>query len=187
MKDRPQQTKVENAVRVLLESLNLDVNDPNLKETDKRIAKMFLNEMFKGVYEKPPEVKSFPKTGKGTFIYTKVPFSSTCAHHFQPIKGVVHIMVDYSDVEEVIGLSKFNRIVDHFCKRPTLQEDLTVAVNNYLSNILLTENVYTAIQATHHCVTDRGVCAAFSDTITEYSEGDEIFINKCSNKLRFNR
>lgn len=183
MKNKPNKTKVESAVRSLLEALNLDVSDPNLKETDKRITKMYLSEMFKGVYEQPPEVKSFPKTGSGTFIYTKVPFTSTCAHHFQPIKGVVHVMVDYSEVEEVIGLSKFNRIVEHFCKRPTLQEDLTVNITTHLCGILKTDKVYIAIQATHHCVTDRGVCAAFSDTVTEYSEGGETFMDKCSHKL----
>lgn len=183
MRDLPDLSKVENAVRLLLETMNLDLSDLNLVETDKRIAKMFVNELFKGLYESPPEIKTFPKRGD-TFIYTKVPFTSTCAHHFQPIKGVAHIMVDYTNVREVVGLSKFNRITDHYAKRPTLQEDLVFNVNNHLSSLLGTKDVYVAIQATHHCVTDRGVCAAFSDTITDYSEGGENFLNKCSRLLR---
>lgn len=167
---------ITKAFENVLDSLGLDKDDPNLQGTPKRLAKMFSQELFKGLYEELPEFPTFPKSGN-TFIYTKVPFTSICAHHFQPIKGLVHIMVDYSSVNEVLGLSKFNRIVNHFAKRPTLQEDLTISVAKYLQNLLATDEIFIGVEATHHCVTDRGVCAAFSDTFTEVS---------CSKNKEFN-
>lgn len=176
--------KLTQAFEEVLKCLGLDLTNPNLQDTPHRLAKMYKEELFKGLYEELPEFPTFPKTGD-TFIYTKVPFNSTCAHHFQPIKGVVHIMVDYSNAESVLGLSKFNRIVNHFAKRPTLQEDLTVSTLNYLHNLLGVDEIFVGVEATHHCVTDRGVCAAFSNTFTEcFGMGaSETFKGRCNIKL----
>lgn len=181
--NKPDKNKLEESFRQVLLDLNLDLGDENLKETPSRLAKMFSEELFSGVYDTIPDFKTFPKNGD-TFLYTKVPFNSTCAHHFQPIKGVAHIMVDYTKSDRVLGLSKFNRIVKHFSHRPTLQEDLTVSVLDYLVSLLGTEDIYVSVQATHHCVTDRGVCAAFSDTITEFTRsGSDSFKDRCCRRL----
>lgn len=181
--NKPDKDELEKSFLQVLCDLGLNTEDENLKETPARLAKMFSEELFSGLYEDIPEFKTFPKKGD-TFLYTKVPFTSTCAHHFQPIKGVVHIMVDYTKTDRVLGLSKFNRIVQHYAKRPTLQEDLTTDILSHLTSLLNLQEVYVSIQATHHCVTDRGVCAAFSDTVTEltYSENNH-FKDKCSHRL----
>lgn len=181
---KPNVGDVEAKFKELMNTLCLDMEDENLKETPKRLAKMFVNEIFCGLYEEEPEVKCFPKTQGNSLIYTKVPFNSTCAHHFQPIKGVVHIFVDYSKSDFVIGLSKFNRIVDHICKRPTLQEDITRNICNKLSTIIGTKDVVVFVKASHSCVTGRGVCAAFSDTTTvaHNSESAE-FVKSCYSLL----
>lgn len=171
--------KVEHAFLKVLEELNLNLEDDNLKDTPKRLAKMYTKELFKGLYNKPPEVKSFPNRGQG-FLYTKVDFRSTCAHHFQNVKGVAHIFVDYSESEKVIGLSKFNRLVDHYASKPTLQEDLSVELVEVFKLVLGTPYVGIILKASHNCVTDRGVCASFSDTITEvFGTKDKNFINTC--------
>lgn len=183
MKITPDLQTVESKFYEILVALNLDVSDENLEGTPERLAKMYVNELFKGVYNDLPEFVTFPKKGD-TFIYTKVPFNSTCAHHFQPIKGVAHVMVDYTHAERVLGLSKFNRIVEHFAAKPTLQEDLTFEVHSYLSKLLSIDEVYVGVEATHHCVTDRGVCAAFSNTFTEiYSNTSVDFQKTCRSHL----
>ena len=177
---KPNISEVEVKFMELLKALQLDADDENLRETPKRLAKMFVNETFSGLYEEEPEIKRFPKPEGSSFLYTKVPFTSTCAHHFQPIKGVVHVFVDYSSSDFVIGLSKFNRIVSHICSRPTLQEDITINICKKLSEIIGTNYVGVFVKASHSCVTDRGVCAAFSDTVTFSTEtDDDEFIKKC--------
>jgi len=178
--NKPNQETVEIAFAEVLLALNLDLNDSNLKETPARLAKMYINELFSGLYENEPSVKEFESDSSG-FLYTKVPFRSTCAHHFQPIKGDVHIFVDYSDSDVVFGLSKFNRLVGHISSRPTLQEGLTKQILESLVEKLGTDNVMVIVEASHHCVTDRGVCAAYSSTLTQhtYSKSNE-FINLCN-------
>lgn len=177
---KPDLVVVERKFKDLLDVLGLDMEDDNLKDTPKRLAKMYVEELFSGVYNSEPEIKRFPKSEGVSLIYTKVPFNSTCAHHFQPIKGVVHVFVDYSDSDFVIGLSKFNRIIEHICKKPTLQEDITQTIAKRLSDLTGTTDVCVFTKATHSCVTDRGVCAAFSDTLTfSTTTIDKEFINKC--------
>ena len=181
---KPNIKDVEAKVKELMYALRLNMGDENLKETPSRLAKMFVNETFCGLYEDEPGVKCFPKQEGNSLIYTKVPFNSTCAHHFQPIKGVAHIFVDYSNSNFVIGLSKFNRIVDHICRRPTLQEDITQNICKRLSEIIGTKDVAVFVKASHNCVTDRGVCAAFSDTTTAtHCSSNQEFIKNCYSLL----
>jgi GTP cyclohydrolase IA len=175
----PNMKELESAFRVVLTKMELDLENPNLKDTPQRLAKMYVNELFKGVYQPLPDVVKFPNKGQGLF-YTKVPFSSTCAHHFQPVKGCAHIFVDYTKCESVIGLSKFNRIVEHIASKPTLQEDITVEIVNTLSSVLGTEMVGVILKGEHSCVTDRGVCAAYSNTLTEvFTTQDVNFKTVC--------
>lgn len=177
---KPNIKEVELAFENVLKSLNLNLNDPNLAETPKRLAKMYVNELFSGLYDEEPEIKSFESENSG-FLYTIVPFRSTCAHHFQPIKGNMHIFVDYSDSANVLGLSKFNRIVQHQADRPTLQEDLTKNVFKELTEKIKSSNIMVVGEATHHCVTDRGVCAAFSNTLTRITKStSKEFIETCN-------
>ena len=176
----PDIREVELAFINLMQSLNLDLTDSNLKDTPKRLAKMYINELFCGLYEDEPLVKEFESEGRG-FLYTKVPFKSTCAHHFQPIHGDAHIFVDYSNSKYVLGLSKFNRIVDYYARRPTLQEQLTNDILTSLITKLGTEDVMVILEASHACVTDRGVCAAYSNTITQLTKStSKEFINNCN-------
>lgn len=177
---KPDLDRLEAAFAVVMEELNLDLTNDNLIDTPRRLAKMYATELFAGLYRDPPDVKSFSSVGEN-FLYTKVPFKSTCAHHFQGVSGVCHIMVEYKNGENVIGLSKFNRIVEHYAKRPTLQETLTTEVLGHLQGVL-TGNIMVTIQARHHCVTDRGVCAAMSNTLTRSaSTNDFEFTQTCLN------
>lgn len=176
---KPDIKEVAEAFKAVLEALKLDMKDDNLKETHTRLAKMYVEELFCGLYTQPPEIKTFSNKGS-TWLYTKVPFKSTCAHHFQPVSGICHIMIDYETTSNVIGLSKFNRIVKHFANRPTLQERLTTDVLEHLTKEV-GGFIQVCIQAKHHCVTDRGVCASMSDTFTLESNTDnQSFIDKCS-------
>lgn len=174
---------VEEKAHDFMKALGLDMSDPNLKGTPERLVKMYTQELFKGLYYPRPEVAKFPNNGKG-FFYTKIPFRSTCAHHFQPVKGVAHIFVDYNGCKDVIGLSKFNRIVDWLSSKPTLQEDLSRTVLEEFVDILGTDKVGVILRGEHSCVTDRGTCAAFSDTITEnFGTEDREFKMVCRNYL----
>lgn len=186
--NKPEIERVEAAFKDVLNSLNLDLNDHNLRETPKRLAKMYVNELFSGLYEDHPEIKTFESgdTNQG-FLYTVVPFRSTCAHHFQPINGSVHIFVDYKNSSNVLGLSKFNRIVQHVANRPTLQETLTKSVFEELTSKIHSENIMVITEASHHCVTDRGVCAAFSNTVTRFTKSDsQAFVETCNTHFRSN-
>lgn len=172
-----EQDVIAEKARDFLEALGLDMNDPNLQGTPERLSKMYTQELFKGLYEDRPDIAKFPNKGKG-FFYTKVPFRSTCAHHFQPVKGVAHIFVDYNGCSNVIGLSKFNRIVDWLASKPTLQEDLSQTVLEELVEVLGTDKVGVVLVGKHSCVTDRGVCAAFSDTVTENFASEDVEFRK---------
>jgi GTP cyclohydrolase I len=160
------QAEVETAMQQVLESLVIDTeNDHNTKETAKRVAKMFVNETFGGRYAPPPRVTSFPNMGYKS-LYTSGPISvrSTCAHHFQNIVGKCWVGIVPED--EVIGLSKFNRIVHHIVERPQIQEEMTTEIAHELSKFAKTPNVAVVVKAEHHCMTHRGVKEHESDMTT---------------------
>jgi GTP cyclohydrolase I len=126
---------------------------------------MIVNETFGGRYYPAPRVTSFPNTGYKS-LYTSGPISvrSTCAHHFQNIVGKCWVGIVPED--EVIGLSKFNRIVHHIAERPQIQEEMTTSIAHELSKFAKTPNVAVVVKAEHHCMTHRGVKEHESDMTT---------------------
>lgn len=150
----------------VLNSLIIDTeNDHNTQETARRVAKMFVKETFSGRYLPTPKVTAFPNIGYKS-LYTTGPISirSTCAHHFQNIVGKcwVGIVPD----AEVIGLSKFNRLVHHICERPQIQEEMTTQIANALKEYAKTEHIAVVVKAEHFCMTQRGVREHESDMTT---------------------
>ena len=131
--------------------------DHNTKDTAKRVAKMLINEIFSGRYKPRPEITSFPNAQKYDELYVTGPITirSTCAHHLMPIKGVAYIGVFPGT--DVVGLSKFNRIVDWIASRPQIQEEMTIQIAKEVEDITKAEGVGVIIQAEHFCMTHRGV------------------------------
>lgn len=160
------QKEVEDSFSGVLDALVIDTeNDHNTKETARRVAKMYINEIFAGRFVSPPKVTSFPNMGYRS-LYTSGPISvkSTCAHHFQNIVG--KCWVGILPEQEVIGLSKFNRIVHHIAERPQIQEEMTTQIAEALQKYAKTPNVAVLIKAEHHCMTQRGVREHESDMTT---------------------
>ena len=160
------QAEVQNEMQRVLSSLVIDTeHDHNTKETAKRVAKMFLNETFGGRYIPEPRVTSFPNMGYNN-LYTTGPITirSTWAHHLQNIVG--KCWVGIFPEEEVIGLSKFNRLVHHIAERPQIQEEMTTQIADKLVQYAKTPNVAVVVKAEHHCMTHRGVKEHDSDMTT---------------------
>lgn len=165
------QAEVEDAMQAVLEALVIDTdNDHNTNETAKRVAKMFINETFGGRYAPVPRVTSFPNMGYNS-LYTTGPISirSTCAHHFQNIVGKCWVGIFPED--EVIGLSKFNRLAHHIAERPQIQEEMTTQIADALVDYAKTPNVAVLLKAEHHCMTHRGVKEHESDMTTAIMRG----------------
>ena len=160
------QKEVQDKMQSLLDSLVIDTeNDHNTQETAKRVAKMWVKEVFGGRYHPFPRVTSFPNMGYKS-MYTSGPISirSTCAHHFQNIVG--NAWVGIIPNGQVIGLSKFNRIVHHIAERPQIQEEMTTQIAEKLQEYAHTKNIAVVVKAEHHCMTHRGVREHDSDMTT---------------------
>ena len=160
------QKEVQDKMQSLLDSLVIDTeNDHNTQETAKRVAKMWVKEVFGGRYHPFPRVTSFPNMGYKS-MYTSGPISirSTCAHHLQNIVG--NAWVGIIPNGEVIGLSKFNRIVHHIAERPQIQEEMTTQIAEKLQEYAHTKNIAVVVKAEHHCMTHRGVREHDSDMTT---------------------
>lgn len=156
----------------IMEVLGLDLQDDSLKGTPKRVAKMFVQEIFSGLNPASfPEISLFEnKFGYNRMLLEKnIRVQSFCEHHFLPIYGKAHIA--YIPGEHVIGLSKLNRLVDYYAHRPQVQERLTVQIANALSEVLQTEDVAVYIEAYHMCVQARGVEHQESSTVTSEFRG----------------
>ncbi len=165
------QAEVQEAMQGVLSSLVIDTeHDHNTQDTAKRVAKMWLKEVFGGRYQQPPRVTAFPNMGYKS-LYTSGPISirSTCAHHFQNIVG--NCWVGIIPNGEVIGLSKFNRIVHHIAERPQIQEEMTTQVAEELKKYAKTEHIAVILKAEHHCMTHRGVREHESDMTTSILHG----------------
>ena len=160
------QLEVEKEMERVLRALVIDTeNDHNTKETAKRVAKMFINETFGGRYVPTPKVTSFPNMGyKSLYATGPISIRSTCAHHFQNIVGKAWVGIFPED--EVIGLSKFNRIIHHIAERPQIQEEMTTQISEELVKYAKTPNVAVVVKAEHHCMTHRGVREHESDMTT---------------------
>lgn len=163
--------RIELSFKEIMETLGLDLTDDSLKGTPTRVAKMFVKEIFGGLSpERKPKVSNFQNKYKyGEMLVEKnITLYSTCEHHFLPIVGKAHIA--YISTGQVIGLSKLNRIVDYYAKRPQVQERLTMQIVNELKEALNTEDVACLIDAKHLCVNSRGIRDIRSSTVTaEYS------------------
>lgn len=158
--------EVANQFQGVLSSLIIDTeNDHNTQDTARRVAKMFVKETFSGRYKNVPKVTAFPNMGYKS-LYTTGPISirSTCAHHFQNIVG--KCWVGIVPEGEVIGLSKFNRLVHHICERPQIQEEMTTQIADALKKYAKTDHVAVVVKAEHHCMTMRGVRESESDMTT---------------------
>ena len=165
------QEEVAEQFQGVLESLVIDTeNDHNTKATAKRVAKMFIKETFNGRYVPTPRVTAFPNLGYKS-LYTTGPISikSTCAHHFQNIVGKCWVGVVPNG--EVIGLSKFNRLIHHICERPQIQEEMSSQIADKLEKYAKTENIAVVVKAEHHCMTHRGVREHESDMTTAIMRG----------------
>ncbi len=163
--------KIAFHVRGILTSLGLDLTDPNLAETDLRVAKMYM-EMFHGLAEgAEPKVTTFPnEEGYSHMVMEKqIPFYSMCAHHLVPFYGHAHIA--YIPNDRIIGLSKFARILEFYAKRPQLQERLTEQVVTYLEQSLQPQGAMVVIEARHLCVEMRGVKKPGALTVTSALRG----------------
>ncbi len=158
-------------VRGILTALGLDLKDPNLAETDLRVAKMYI-EMFGGLAEgAEPKVTTFPnEEGYSHMVMEKqIPFYSMCAHHLVPFYGHAHIA--YIPRERILGLSKFARILEFYAKRPQLQERLTEQVVTYLEDKLQPLGAMVVVEARHLCVEMRGVKKPGALTVTSALRG----------------
>lgn len=158
---------IKDDVRHIMETLGLDLTDDSLKGTPNRVAKMFVNEIFGGLNpDKKPSASTFENKYKyGEMLVEKnITVYSTCEHHLLPIIKKTHIT--YISNETVVGLSKMNRIVDYFAKRPQVQERLTIQVVKELQKVLNTDDVACVIDAKHLCVNSRGIRDTESSTIT---------------------
>lgn len=148
------------AFGAFLDALGCDWrNDPNSKETPMRVAKAYVNDLWAGRFEPLTEVTAFPSDGySGIVQESNIPVTSMCSHHHQQIRGSVSIAYVPSPEGKVVGLSKLNRIVEHFGRRGAIQEQLTVAIHNAVDRIC-EDNIGVAvmINATHACVSCRGV------------------------------
>ena len=164
-------------VEHIMLTLGLDLTDDSLKGTPKRVAKMFVNELFGGLDpEKRPNASTFKNKYKyGEMLVEKnITVYSTCEHHLLPIVGKAHVA--YISNGTVVGLSKINRIVDYYAKRPQVQERLTIQIVKELQEVLETEDVACVIDAKHLCVNSRGIRDISSSTVT--SEFGGRFKNK---------
>ena len=167
----------------IMETLGLDLNDDSLAGSPERVAKMYVAEIFSGLNPlNEPKVSLFENSYKykGMLVEKNIELYSLCEHHFVPIVGKVHVA--YFANDNVIGLSKINRIVQHFAKRPQVQERLTVQIVEKLKEVLGTDNVACVIDAKHLCVNMRGVRDTKSSTITSRYSG--VF-NQNDNKTEF--
>lgn len=161
-----------------LKALGCDFeNDPNSSNTPRRVAKAYVNDLWKGRYELMSPITSFPSDGYGGIVLEKnIPLTSQCSHHHQTIEGRVHIAYIPGKDGQVVGLSKLNRIVEHFGRRGAIQEQLTVAIHNAVNKICEKNiGVMVMIDSTHNCVKCRGVKHHGASMVT--SEVSGVFAN----------
>lgn len=163
---------IEKHFREIMIILGLDLNDDSLTGTPRRVAKMYVQEIFKGLNPlNRPDSKLFEnKYNYGQMLVEKnITFYSNCEHHFVPIWGVAHVA--YVANGHVIGLSKINRIVQYVAARPQVQERMTMQILKELKEALQTEDIAVVIDAHHHCVSSRGIRDIQSSTTTSEFSG----------------
>ncbi len=163
---------IEEHFREIMQIMGLDLNDDSLKGTPRRVAKMYIQEIFSGLNPaNKPKVALFENKYKYNemLVEKDITFHSNCEHHFVPIIGKAHVA--YISSGKVIGLSKINRIVQYYAKRPQVQERLTMQIGTSLQEVLETEDVAVIMDAKHLCVSMRGVQDVNSATVTSFYGG----------------
>lgn len=151
----------------IMETLGLDLSDDSLSGTPRRVAKMYVSEIFKGLDDRnKPKISVFDNVYQYNkmLVEKNITVKSTCEHHFLPITGKAHVA--YISSGKVIGLSKINRIVDHYARRPQVQERMTRQILEALKEALDTEDIIVLIEAKHLCVSARGIEDESSSTVT---------------------
>jgi len=169
--DEAQLERIASHVRSILTELQLDLEDPNLRDTDRRVAKLY-QEMFHGLLEGArPKVTTFPndENYSAMVMEKSIPFYSMCSHHLVPFYGHAHMA--YIPGDRIIGLSKFGRILEFYAKRPQLQERLTEQVVGFLEEELRPQGAMVVIEARHLCVEMRGVRKPGALTVTSAIRG----------------
>ena len=165
-------TAIQEKFAEIMDILGLDLTDDSLKGTPKRVAKMYVKEIFNGLNPaNKPQMALFENKYKYNemLVEKNISFYSNCEHHFVPIMGKAHVA--YISSGKVVGLSKLNRLVDYFAKRPQVQERLTMQIAKELQKDLGTDNVAVLIDAKHLCVASRGVEDDTSSTVTAFYGG----------------
>ncbi len=188
LSDEEKRSRIENSVREIMNTLGIDMENDSMSESPRRIAKMYVNEIFSGLnpanFPKITTIKNEMKYDQ-MIVVKNIEVLSTCEHHFQTIEG--RATVAYIPTEKVIGLSKINRIVDFFSRRPQVQERLTKQIADALEILLETPHVAVQINAKHFCVIARGIRDTASTTATCEVRGDlrqlpasrEEFLSHC--------
>ena len=170
--DEEKKERIADLFGEIMDVMGLDLTDDSLKGTPNRVAKMYIDEIFSGLNpQNKPQVALFDNKYQYNqmLVEKDITFYSNCEHHFVPIIGKAHVA--YISSGKVIGLSKLNRIVQYFAKRPQVQERLTNQIAEELKNILQTEDVAVIIDAKHLCVSSRGIKDDTSATVTSYYGG----------------
>jgi GTP cyclohydrolase I len=171
--DEEKKEKISILFGEIMQVMGLDLTDDSLKETPKRVAKMYVDEIFSGLNPKNrPSISLFENKYhyNQMLVEKNITFYSNCEHHFVPIIGKAHVA--YISSGKVIGLSKLNRIVQYYAKRPQVQERLTNQIAAELKNVLNTEDIAVIIDAKHLCVSSRGIKDDTSSTVTSYFGGE---------------
>ncbi len=172
LSDAEKITRITHYFGEIMDTLGLDLTDDSLKGTPGRVAKMYVEEIFSGLNpENMPVATLFENkfNYREMLVQKNITLKSMCEHHFVPIEGVVHIA--YISKGYVIGLSKMNRIVKHFAKRPQVQERLTIQIAEELKRVLKTNDVAVRVDASHKCVSMRGIEDEASSTVTSSYHG----------------
>ncbi|ALM07714.1 GTP cyclohydrolase [Sediminicola sp. YIK13] len=167
LSDEEKIKRIKGSIKEIMLTLGLDLEDDSLKGTPNRVAKMFVDEIFGGLHpNRRPKASTFENKYKyGEMLVEKnITLYSTCEHHLLPIVGRAHVA--YISNGTVVGLSKMNRIVDYFAKRPQVQERLNIQIVRELQKVLGTEDVACVIDAKHLCVNSRGIRDIESSTVT---------------------
>jgi GTP cyclohydrolase IA len=164
--------KISTSFFDIMHTLGLEMNDESLKGTPRRVAKMYVKELFSGLKpENIPAMTLFSNEYQygEMLVERNISFFSNCEHHFVPIVGKVHVA--YISSGKVVGLSKLHRIVNYYARRPQVQERLTMQIGNALREALDTEDVAVIVDADHFCVSSRGIADQTSSTVTSFYDG----------------
>lgn len=172
MTDTEKMNQIEFHFTKIMETLGLDLSDDSLQDTPRRVAKMYVKEIFSGLDPaNKPSISLFEnKYGyKKMLVEKNITLYSHCEHHFVPIIGKVHVA--YIPKDHVLGFSKINRLVQYYAKRPQVQERLTVQILEGMKEILGHDDVAVMVEADHLCVASRGICDTNSSTVTSEFSG----------------